>query len=100
MQKSRPLRKASIRKVYNKSVRGNGTVDSNGWTMNVSGFKIYAFTLDYYHGKPSWSGSYWDNIEQCYFFDNRPVEKNAIDLDGNVYDLASGDILFNILKTN
>lgn len=96
----RPLRKASVRKVYNESINGICIIDGKGWTLNLAGFKIYAFTLDYYKNKPSWSGSYWNDLRDCYFFDNRPVEKNAIDLDGNVYDLASGDVLFNILKTN
>ncbi len=96
MQKERNLTKKRAEKVYNQSVKGHGITDGNGWTLNVQGFKIYAFTLDYYNGKPSWSGSYWNDIRDCYFFDGRTVEKNAVDLDGNVYDLATGSIIFKI----
>jgi len=89
MQKLRKLTIATIKKIYNESVQGTGILDGNAWTLNVKGFKLYAFTPDYYQGKPSWSGSYWGDIRDCYSsFDGIPFEKYAVSIDGIVYDLT------------
>lgn len=101
MIKTRNITKKRALKVFSDSVLGKGINDDSGWSMNIRGFKVYAFTLDYYQGKPSWQGSYRNDLTDCFFPGGRAIEKYAIDLRGDVFELIENGeykFLFNVKK--
>lgn len=70
---------------------------SSIYSMNTPGADFYEFTLDYYNGKPSFSGGFSWGLNGCYNYKNEPNEQYAIDIkNGDVYDLSTKKILFNV----